>query len=478
MLSKFIDEKQPKALYLILVLELLESFSHFGIRFLLVLYLVSQMHFEYAEAFSVIAVYIALTEGLGIVGGRFSDKFLGLYQATYLGATLMFAGCMVMAYERQELIYLGLVATALGRGIYRPCITALLGECYHKGDLRRDAGFTYLYVALNVGACLATALGGYIALLYGWKYIFLLYGCVMLLSMLLIYCFKNLLNIEKFKYSLIKMLKIVIAVLCTLYGLYELMHYHHIAIYLLTVFALLMLCTLYYVGRKQEEEYHRMINILLVAILLLGLFYAVQRQINLTFMSFGREFVETGFFGLKNVSIISLLLFDPIGVILFGPFVAILTEIYEMKKHHEANMFMKMSIGFFVIGAAYIILYFGSEGNSYTSAEIMALVFLLIGISELFIEPAVYSYASEASPKHMHATIMGAVMLGLSMSGLGSGFIAAFIAYSGTSTLSIDQYASGFIDIAMICIAIGISLISARLLKVFIIHKRKRKALS
>ena len=475
MFSAIIYQSQPRVMYLYLALQMLESFAYFGLNFLLVLYIADELQLEYALAFSIFAVYIALTEGLGILGGRFVDKFLGLYYGIYAGATIMFFGYLCISILDAQALYLGLSAIAIGKGMYNPSLAALLGECYHKGDLRRDAGFTYFYVSLNVGACMATALGGYLASTYGWQYIFVVFACSMMLIILLLYAFKKLVPKEEIFISFSSAIKVLLSIAVSLAVLYLFIYYHSKTIYFLSLLAFSMLLWLYFLGRKQSDEHRVMMNVLIAAILILAVFYSFQWQINLSLMEFADKFVSTEFFGIHDIEIISLLLLNPLAVVIFGPFIGLVTEMYEMKKHHEANLLMKMSLGFLIIGLAYAVLHFASNDESYTAAEMMALVFLLIGIAELFVDPSVFAYASEVAPKHMHATVMGAVMLGFSISGLGSGFIATFIAYSAAASNSIADYSARFEDISLTCIAITTSLVITRLIKVYWLARRAKQ---
>jgi POT family proton-dependent oligopeptide transporter len=174
----------PKGLAILFLTEMWERFSFYGMRALLVLFLVDKLRgglgWSQASALDLYGFYTMSVYVLGIAGGYIADRWIGHKAAVLLGALLACAGHFLMATQHQTLFMLGLSFIAAGTGLLKPNISTLVGSLYAAGDLRRDAGFTLFYMGINVGALLSSLVVGYIGEVYGWHYGFGLAGVCML----------------------------------------------------------------------------------------------------------------------------------------------------------------------------------------------------------------------------------------------------------------------------------------------------------
>ena len=159
--------KQPKAFYLLTCLQMWKFFSNFGMRALLVLYMVDALKYSDAHAFGINAVFLGVVELSGIFGGILADRILGLRRATGIGALLITLGYCGFIFEKG--INFALPLIVLGASLFAGNITALLGEAYSENDPRREKGFTFFYMMQNLGALVSTFLCGVIASLYGYR---------------------------------------------------------------------------------------------------------------------------------------------------------------------------------------------------------------------------------------------------------------------------------------------------------------------
>ncbi|MFN5382024.1 MAG: peptide MFS transporter [Alphaproteobacteria bacterium] len=446
--------KQPKAMYLLIAVQMWESFSYYGMRAILVLYMIHYLKFSDHQAFSIYAIYIGLVEGLGIFGGQLADKVFGMRNSIYVGGFIIAFGHGVMAFPYyDQAIYIGLAAISVGAGLFRTSTAGLLGAFYKENDLRRDAGFTYYYVGLNLGAFLATILCVHVSQLYGWHYGFSLAGFGMVIGMLNLHMFRALLEdkgLTSTKLTPMFCYKTAAISLAVILAISVFIFFHETTIYILTAFIIAMLCRVYWIGISLQPVQRNKVHLALLAILLAAIFYSFEGQIGSSLIIFGDRFSDKIFFGL-NIDVASLTSVNPIVVLLFGPIVAFLLELYEVKVRHPINIFIKISLAFIVQAAAFIVLYLYSVGVGYVSAEIIALVFGVIALSELFIGPAVYSYASEAAPQTMRAMMMGAVMLGFALSNVSSGFVSEMMAFDSNSSPDINVYSLSFMKIGVAC---------------------------
>ena len=179
----------PKGLYVLFFTELWERFSYYGMRAILVLYLISSVNgdnpgfgWDEADAISLYGTYTMLVYVLSIAGGFVADKFWGQKRTVLIGGLLLCAGHGILAVDALWAFYAGLGLIILGVGGLKPNISTMVGGLYQQGDERRDKGFTIFYIGINIGAFLSALIVGGVAEVYGWHYGFGLAGVGMLVG--------------------------------------------------------------------------------------------------------------------------------------------------------------------------------------------------------------------------------------------------------------------------------------------------------
>lgn len=168
----------PRALMPLFFAEMWERFSFYGMRALLIIYLISHFGFSEARAYDTLSAYLALVYLLPLFGGLLADRLVGYQRAVMTGATLMLFGHLVMAYEGAGkddpvaigAMFLALSLLAVGNGFMKPNISSIVGKLYAPDDQRRDAGFTIFYFSVNLGAFVSTLVCGWLGESLGWSY--------------------------------------------------------------------------------------------------------------------------------------------------------------------------------------------------------------------------------------------------------------------------------------------------------------------
>ncbi len=181
----------PVGLYVLFFTEMWERFSYYGMRALLVLYLVTKttdtnpgLGWTNGEALALYGWYTMLVYVASIPGGIIADRILGQKKSVIVGAILLVIGHSVLAVEQMWAFYTGLGFIISGVGMLKPNVSTMVGGLYKKGDIRRDKGFTIFYIGINVGAFLSSLIVGYVGEVFGWHYGFGLAGICMLLGLL------------------------------------------------------------------------------------------------------------------------------------------------------------------------------------------------------------------------------------------------------------------------------------------------------
>ncbi|WP_458401404.1 peptide MFS transporter [Candidatus Avelusimicrobium sp.] len=189
---------QPKALYMLFMVEMWERFNYYGMRALLVLFMISAVvNFSTATASKIYGMFTALVYLTPVLGGYLADKYIGRRHSITIGAILMALGQFVLAsYEIVHpyvALSIGLTLIIIGNGFFKPNISTIVGELYEPNDPRRDAGFTIFYMGINLGAMFAPIVCGFLgepadptslAEAYKWKYGFMAAGVGMVIGLI------------------------------------------------------------------------------------------------------------------------------------------------------------------------------------------------------------------------------------------------------------------------------------------------------
>jgi POT family proton-dependent oligopeptide transporter len=171
----------PRGLATLYFTELWERFSYYGMRALLLLYMVRPaaeggLAWDDQRATLIYGTYTMSVYLLAILGGYLGDRFLGARRAVSSAAALITAGHFTLAVPSQATFFAGLVLVALGSGLLKPNMSTLVGNLYAPDDARRDAGFSIFYMGINVGAFLGPMAAGFLAQSAAWKSLIASFG--------------------------------------------------------------------------------------------------------------------------------------------------------------------------------------------------------------------------------------------------------------------------------------------------------------
>ena len=176
----------PKGVFVCFFTEMWERFSFYGMKALLLLYLLKHHRFSDDMGYDLIGAYGGLVYAVPVIGGLVADRWLGMRKAVVLGGVLLCLGHLGMAVEgtdaqvvngvvvRDEgalqVFYLSLALIIMGVGFLKPNISTIVGKLYAQDDPRRDSGFTLFYAGINVGGLFAGLICAFLGETYGWKY--------------------------------------------------------------------------------------------------------------------------------------------------------------------------------------------------------------------------------------------------------------------------------------------------------------------
>jgi POT family proton-dependent oligopeptide transporter len=176
----------PKGVFVCFFTEMWERFSFYGMKALLLLYLLKHHGFDDDGGYDLIGAYGGLVYAVPVIGGLIADRWLGMRKAVVLGGVLLCLGHLGMAVEGHDarmvdgvlvrdegalqVFYLSLALIIMGVGFLKPNISTIVGKLYAEDDPRRDSGFTLFYAGINVGGLFAGLICAFLGETYGWKY--------------------------------------------------------------------------------------------------------------------------------------------------------------------------------------------------------------------------------------------------------------------------------------------------------------------
>ena len=155
------ETKQPRGIYLLFAVEMWERFSYYGMRALLVLFLVDAQHggmgWDRASAQRLYGWYGFFAYVLPVLGGAAADRWLGTHRAILIGGLIIAAGHFCLATPIAGTFFAGLVLVVVGTGFFKANVSTMVGQLYRERDPRRDAGFTIYYMGVNIGRAAGAA---------------------------------------------------------------------------------------------------------------------------------------------------------------------------------------------------------------------------------------------------------------------------------------------------------------------------------
>jgi POT family proton-dependent oligopeptide transporter len=425
----------PRALTFLFATEMWERFSYYGMRALLVLYMVKYLlHPGHAENVIGLTALKSLLEGMfgplemqpfasqiyglytGLVyltpvfGGILADRVLGQHRTILLGAALMAAGHFMMAFE--PLFLIALTTLILGNGAFKPNMSAQVGGLYAPGDRRRDRAYSIFYVGINLGAFLAPLVCGTLGEALGWHYGFTAAGVGMTLA-LVIYLFAiPTLPPDELHRAVAE-------------GVYH---------------------------KPLDRDEWRRILALIVLFVPTTFFWATYEQQGNTIALWADDYTD------RTINLIIwhgeipttwFQAFNPFMIFAFTPFVVGLWA-RQAKRGSEPSTVVKMAIGCFGVALANLIMVgaaWQSAGAPDASWLWLLGYFIVITIGELYLSPIGLSLVSKVAPARLVSMLMG-LWLGTSFTG---NFIAGWL---GSFWSSVDK-SMFFVMIAGIALIAG-----------------------
>lgn len=464
----------PKGLFLLFMAEMWERFSYYGMRALLIFYLVQHWLFSKSEASIIYGAYTALVYITPVVGGYLADRYIGQRKAVLFGAILLTFGHFFMAFEGSggqddpmiNVFWLALALIIVGSGFLKANISVIVGQLYSRTDIRRDPAYTIFYMGINVGAATASIICGYLGQTYGWEYGFGLAGFGMLLGLVFFVLGKPLLlgrgepkdpaKIAGAKEWGIYGLGLAMVALC-----WTAIQYQALVGYVLGAFGGgLVLYVLFTAVTKLPAEERNRIFAAMFLILTSIVFWALFEQAGSSLNLFTDEYVDT-----QGVNASMFQSINAIYIVLLAPLFAMVWQGLG-RRGAEPSAPMKFGMAVVQVGLGFLVLVWGATSVGIdvpTPVLFIFLIYLLHTTGELCLSPVGLSAMNRLAPAHMASLIMGTWFFASATGNFAAGLIAAATGAEGLDEAAgkqvvLDVYSTvGWYAVA---IGVGVMVIS------------------
>ena len=474
--------KYPKQLWYLFFSEMWERFSFYGMRGMLVFFMVDQLLLNEVDANLQYGATQAFVYAFTFIGGIFADKILGFRKSLFWGGLLMIVGSFILALNPKEFFFIGIGFNIIGTGFFKPTISTIVGNLYKPGDSRTDAGFSLFYAGVNLGALL----GGYLCIAIGkgalfqsyipsnlsWNVAFGISAIFMVVSLvtfewtkkslgligispLLKYEPKKRKTFEFITYlSSLALIPIVILMVSN-------SQYTDVFMFIIGPCSLLYL---FYEMRNFSLNENKKLIAALIFILFSIFFWAFFEQSGGSLSLFAANNLNDSIAGIK---------LDPNGVnnsanslfvIIFASLLGVFW-IWMNSRKIEPNTIVKFGLAFIFLALGFYVFYytkFFADVNGRTSLNLFTFGWFIITFGELCLSPIGMSIMTKLSPQKTQAVLMGMWFLASAYGQYFAGLLGANIASASEKATNLEKlniYADGYKQLAIYALILGVILI-------------------
>lgn len=474
--------KYPKQLWYLFFSEMWERFSFYGMRGMLVFFMVDQLLLNEVDANLQYGATQAFVYAFTFIGGIFADKILGFRKSLFWGGLLMIVGSFILALNPKEFFFIGIGFNIIGTGFFKPTISTIVGNLYKPGDSRTDAGFSLFYAGVNLGALL----GGYLCIAIGkgalfqsyipsnlsWNVAFGISAIFMVVSLVTFEWTKKslgligispLLKFEPKKRKTFEFITYLcsLALIPIIILMVSNSQYTDVFMFIIGPCSLLYL---FYEMRNFSLNENKKLIAALIFILFSIFFWAFFEQSGGSLSLFAANNLNDSIAGIK---------LDPNGVnnsanslfvIIFASLLGVFW-IWMNSRKIEPNTIVKFGLAFIFLALGFYVFYytkFFADVNGRTSLNLFTFGWFIITFGELCLSPIGMSIMTKLSPQKTQAVLMGMWFLASAYGQYFAGLLGANIASASEKATNLEKlniYADGYKQLAIYALILGVILI-------------------
>ncbi len=436
----------PRGLATLFFTEMWERFSYYGMRALLVLFMVDTtqrggMGLTDKTATAIYGLYTAGVYLACLPGGWLADRLLGAQRSVWYGGIIIAAGHFVLAIPRMETFFIGLMLVVAGTGLLKPNISAIVGELYPEGGARRDAGFTIFYMGINLGAAIGPLICSTLGEKVNWHYGFGAAGVGMVLGLIQFHLTKKNLGEAGLRpghehglnrperLGLAAGLLVIVAVAgLTLAGAIRI---NPVALARGTTTFIVAIAVIYFayvlLFCDLDRTERKRVGVIVILFIGAALFWAGFELVGSSFNLFAERYtlrriawldfeIPTGWFQSLG----------PVFIITFAPVAAALW-VALARRNLNPSLPVKFGLGLLLLGAGFVVMAGAAKlvaaGHKVWPTWLIT-TYLLHTFGELCLSPVGLSSVTKLAPRRLVGQMMGTWFLGAALGNLIAGQIA------------------------------------------------------
>lgn len=466
--------RHPRGLYTLFFTEMWERFSYYGMRALLVLFMVAMVEkgglgLTDKVATAIYGLYTAAVYFTNLPGGWIADRLLGQQRAVFWGGVVIAIGHFTLAIPSPETFYLGLVFVSLGTGLLKPNASTIVGDLYPEGGARRDAGFSIYYVGINLGGAIGPLVCGYLGQKINWHWGFAAAGIGMVLGLIQYKLQQKHLGehglypqpaavgftrrawgwIIAFLAGLAVVVLLAMAGTLTFHPV-ALARYAGIVIVVLGVG--FMLWVAFFGGLDAREKRHLAVLAMLFAASVL--FWAGYEQAGSNFNLFAERYTDRAVFG-WTVPASWFQSLNSVYIIIFAPFIAA-AWIGLARRNFNPSIPAKFALGMIFLGAGFVVMFGAAQlvvAGHHVLPTWLILTYFLHTVGELCLSPIGLSATTKLAPRRFGGRMMGMWFVATALGELLAGLIAG--QFSAKDVAAMPHI---YLQLALVLIGVGLLL--------------------
>ncbi len=470
----------PRGLATLFFTEMWERFSYYGMRALLLLFMVEEaskggLGFDVREGSAIYGLYTMFVYLLALPGGWLADKYFGLRNSIYYGGIIIAAGHFSMAVPALETFFFGLFLIVVGTGMLKPNVSSVVGGLYSKDEpARRDAGYSIYYMGINIGAFIAPLVTGWLGEGFSWHYGFGAAGIGMVIGVIQYKMTEKYLgdvgvvpestgsqeSDAKRRSIITKVLYVVGVLTAILLGLLftgtitiDPVSFASYSSYII-LGAVLLYFIYVFTGEELDSDERKKIGAIAVLFLFSAVFWSGFEQAGSSLNLFAYDYTDR-MIGPWEMPASWLQSVNPIFIILLSPVFGWLW-VSLAKKQLEPATPIKFSLGIILLGTGFGIMAIASE---YVAQGDLVLPTWLIftyffhTAGELSFSPIGMSAVTKLAPKKLVGQMMGVWFMSIALGNLIAGLVAGEMGESEMSSSALPEL---FWSITQFTVGVGV----------------------
>ncbi len=474
--------KFPKQLWFLFFSEMWERFSFYGMRGMLVYFMLSKLNYNEVDANLQYGASQSFVYAFTFIGGLLADKILGYRRSLFWGGLLMIIGSVVLAIDPSAFFFIGIGFNVVGTAFFKPNISSIVGRLYHEGDPRTDAGFSLFYAGVNLGALI----GGFLCIAIGkrslfsslvpegleWNVAFGLAAIVMVISLVtFVYTQKSLATIgesplqhlEKKRRKILEALTYIGSIILIPFVIAMVSETVYTDWFMRIIGPAALIYLIYEMKNYSLSENKKLIAAILFMFFSI-FFWAFFEQSGGSLSIFASNNLSDSIFGLQLDPNSTNNSANSFFVIVFAAPLGMLW-LFMNKRKLEPNTIVKFGLAFIFLAAGFFIFYqtrLMANLQGVTSLGFFTYGWFIITAGELCLSPIGMSVMTKLSPVKLQAVVMGMWFLASAYGQYFAGLLGAGIAEAGTGASNYEKlmvYTKGYGQLGLYSLIIGVLII-------------------